>query len=94
MRLFDLHSKDLVVRPSVHFSPLLAQPSDAEASRLRQAIYQAPPQAQLPDIILETDSATRFSWFLLGREPRSRGELLMVYAAVPAHGTSLSAAEP
>jgi hypothetical protein len=30
---------------------------------------------------------------LLGREPRSRSELLLVYAAVLAHGTSLSAAD-
>lgn len=35
----------------------------------------------------------RFSWILLGREPRSSTELLMVYAAVLAHGTSMSAAD-
>ena len=43
--------------------------------------------------ILEVDSTTRFSWLLLGREPGSCAELLMVYAAVLAHGTSLTAAD-
>lgn len=32
-------------------------------------------------------------WLLLGREPHSRSELLMVYAAALAHGTSMSAAD-
>lgn len=41
---------------------------------------------------MKVDNATRFSWLLLGREPRSRVELLMVYSAVLVHGTSLSAA--
>jgi hypothetical protein len=35
----------------------------------------------------------RFSWVMLGREPRSGQELLMVYAGILAHGTSLTAAE-
>src|SRR5438034_846158 len=49
--------------------------------------------ASFPRSLLEIDSQVRFSWILLGREPRSRSELLLVYAAVFAHGTSLSAAE-
>jgi hypothetical protein len=51
------------------------------------------PQGQLPGIILEIDSATRFSWLLLGREPLSRVELLMVFSAVLAYGPSHPAAE-
>ncbi|MBB3262128.1 hypothetical protein F4827_007008 [Paraburkholderia bannensis] len=78
---------------AVHLDPLEAQPEDVEADRLRRAIFAAHPPGQLPEIILEIDSATRFSWILLGREPRSRVELLMMYSAVLAHGTSLSAAE-
>ncbi|MEQ5844410.1 MULTISPECIES: Tn3 family transposase [Paraburkholderia] len=81
------------VDTAVHLEPLTAQPVDVEADRLRRAIFEAHPPGQLPEIILEIDSATRFSWILLGREPRSRGELLMVYSAVLAHGTSLSAAD-
>src|SRR6202035_1350266 len=34
-----------------------------------------------------------FSWLMLGHEPRSEKELLMVYAGILAHGTSMSAAE-
>src|SRR5437773_5316777 len=49
--------------------------------------------ASFPRSLLEIDSSVRFSWILLGREPRSRSELLLVYAAVLAHGTSLSAAD-
>ncbi|SIT50662.1 hypothetical protein BN2476_890006 [Paraburkholderia piptadeniae] len=45
----------------------------------------------MPRIIPEIDSAARFSWILPGRELRSRAEPLMVYAAVLAHGTSVSA---
>ena len=52
-----------------------------------------PSLGRLPEIVLEIDSAVRFSWILLGREPHNRRELLMVYAAVLAHGTSMSAAE-
>ncbi|WP_176072339.1 Tn3 family transposase [Paraburkholderia mimosarum] len=78
---------------AVHLDPLEAQLEDVEADRLRRAIFEAHPPGQLPEIILEIDSATRFSWILLGREPRSRVELLMMYSAVLAHGTSLSAAE-
>lgn len=78
---------------AVHLDPLEAQPEDAASDRLRRAIFEAHPPGQLPEIILEIDSATRFSWILLGREPRSRVELLMMYSAVLAHGTSLSAAE-
>ncbi|AUT66534.1 Tn3 family transposase [Paraburkholderia terrae] len=78
---------------AVHLDPLQAQPESAETDQLRRAIFEAHPPGQLPEIILEIDSATRFSWVLLGREPRSRIELLMVYSAVLAHGTSLSAAD-
>ncbi len=50
-------------------------------------------EAQLPEIILAVDAEVRFSWIMLGREPRSNHELLMVYAGILAHGTALSAAE-
>jgi hypothetical protein len=78
---------------AVHIGPLSAQPHDAALESLRRAIFAPRPDGQLPKIILEVDSTVRFSWILLGREPRSRTELLMVYAAVLAHGTSMSAAD-
>ena len=46
-----------------------------------------------PELILDVDAQVRFSWIMLGREPRSTRELLMVYAGILAHGTALSAAE-
>jgi TnpA family transposase len=81
------------VDDAVHIGPLSAQPHDAALESLRRAIFAPRPEGQLPKIILEVDSTVRFSWILLGREPRSRTELLMVYAAVLAHGTSMSAAD-
>lgn len=76
-----------------HAAPLLAERADTHLDALRRAIFEGRPVGQLPKIILEIDSHVRFSWILLGREPRSRTELLLIYAAVLAHGTSLSAAD-
>ena len=50
-------------------------------------------RVQLPEVILAVDAQVRFSWIMLGREPRSTDELLMVYAGIAAHGTSLTAVE-
>ncbi|KVD49416.1 Tn3 family transposase [Burkholderia ubonensis] len=81
------------VDSAVHLDPASAQRAEPAVEALRRAIFDVHPDGQLPRIILEIDSETRFSWLLLGREPRARSELLMVYAAVLAHGTSMSAAE-
>src|SRR6516164_4869085 len=45
------------------------------------------------EVILAVDARVRFSWIMLGREPRTGQELLMAYAGILAHGTSLTAAE-
>ena len=84
---------DVHIDSAVHLDPLSAQTPNPAHEALRRAIFSVCPNAQLPEIILEVDSTTRFSWLLLGREPGSRAELLMVYAAVLAHGTSLTAAD-
>ncbi|SEL29000.1 hypothetical protein SAMN05216387_1085 [Nitrosovibrio tenuis] len=39
-------------------------------------------EAQLPDLILSIAAEVRFSWIILGREPRSHQELLMAYADI------------
>lgn len=44
-------------------------------------------------MILAIDGQVHFSWIMLGREPSSAAELLMVYADIMAHGTSLTAIE-
>ncbi|HEY0847457.1 MAG TPA: Tn3 family transposase [Noviherbaspirillum sp.] len=77
----------------VHNEALVAEDKEPHLDALRRAIFEDRPVGQLPKIILDIDSEVRFSWMLLGREPRSRSELLLVYAAVFAHGTSLSAAD-
>jgi TnpA family transposase len=81
------------VDTAIHLDPASAQRAEPAVEALRRAIFNVHPDGQLPRILLEIDSETRFSWLLLGREPRARSELLMVYAAVLAHGTSMSAAE-
>ena len=77
----------------IHQERKAAIPEDVRVSALRRALMDGRPLGQLPEIVLEIDSAVRFSWMLLGREPNSRRELLMVYAAVFAHGTLMSASD-
>ncbi|BBE10388.1 Transposase Tn3 family protein [Mycoavidus cysteinexigens] len=88
-----IHGEVRIDVDGVHVESFAAQCEDAHLDALRRAIFKDRPLGQLPEIILEIDSQVRFSWILLGREPRSRSELLLVYAAVLAHGTSLSAAD-
>lgn len=45
---------------------------------------------QLPELILQIDAETRFSWKLLGRPPRDKMELIAVYAALLVNGTNMS----
>ena len=91
--------RDAVVRgevkidDAIHIDPLVAKAPVASVEALRRALFERHPGGQLPEILLEIDSSTHFSWLLLGREPYSRMELLLVYAAVLAHGTSMSAAD-
>ena len=81
------------VDDAVHLDALRAEPGQKAVEDLRRALFASRPDGQLPEIILQVDSEVRFSWILLGREPRSRSELLMLYAAILAHGTSMSAAD-
>src|SRR5690348_13119093 len=48
---------------------------------------------QFPEVLIEIDGLTRFSWILLGRAPRSEQELVTLYAALMGLGSDLSAAE-
>ena len=84
---------DLRVDDELHLTPLAAEEEEPELVKLRAALDHRIGEAQLPDLLLAVDSHVRFSWLMLGREPRSDQELLMVYAGILAHGTSMSAAE-
>jgi hypothetical protein len=61
--------------------------------KLRTALDHRIGEVQLPELLLQVDAQVRFSWIMLGREPRSQTELLMVYAGILAQGTSMSAAD-
>ena len=61
-------------------------PEDAE--RMRTAVFREIGTVQFPNLILEMDSHTGFSAALLGRPARSDQELLKIYGAMLAHGTS------
>jgi hypothetical protein len=84
---------ELRVDDELHLTPLAAEEEEPELVKLRAALDHRIGEAQLPELLLEVDANVRFSWLMLGREPRSEKELLMVYAGILAHGTSMSAAE-
>jgi TnpA family transposase len=83
----------LRVDDQLHLAPLAADEEDPEVAKLRARLDQRIGEVQLPEVILSVDAQVRFSWIMLGREPRSGQELLMAYAGILAHGTSLTAAE-
>ncbi len=83
----------LRVDDELHLSTLPAEEEAPEVIQLRAKLDQRIGEVQLPEVILAVDAQVRFSWIMLGREPRSTEELLMVYAGIMAHGTSLTSAE-
>ena len=84
---------DLRVDDELHLASLAADEEDPKVTRLRSQLDQRIGEVQLPEVILAVDAQVRFSWIMLGREPRTGQELLMTYAGILAHGTSLTAAE-
>jgi TnpA family transposase len=87
------HAGVLRVDDDLHLTALPAEDEDPEVTKLRAEFDHRIGEMQLPEIILAVDAQVRFSWLMLGREPRSAEELLMTYAGVLARGTSLTAAE-
>lgn len=83
----------LRVDDDLHLSPLPADDDDPEVTRLRAKLGHRIGEVQFPEVILAVDAQVRFSWIMLGREPHTADELLMVYVVILAHGTSLTAAE-
>jgi len=72
----------LRVDEELHLTPLAAQEGDPKLAKLRAALDKRVGEVQLPEVILSIDAQVRFSWIMLGREPRSTRELLMVYAGI------------
>jgi hypothetical protein len=83
----------LRVDDELHLAALPADDEDPEVTKLRAKLDHRIGEVQLPEVILAVDAQVHFSWIMLGREPRSADELLMTYAGILAHGTSLTAAE-
>ncbi len=82
-----------VDRYGVHMAKLLAEDVPEPVMMLREALMERMGAEELPGVMMAVDSHTRFSWTLLGREPRSIDELRLVYAGLLAHGTALSATD-
>jgi len=68
-------------------------PKDPRLEAARQALARAFGDVQFPEVLIEVDGLTRFSWILLGRSARSEHELVTLYAALMGLGSYLSIAE-
>jgi hypothetical protein len=66
---------------------------DPRVEPARQAFARALGDIQFPEVLIEIDGLTRFSWILLGRPPRSEQELVTLYAGLMGLGSDLSVAE-
>ncbi|MHB8714488.1 MAG: DUF4158 domain-containing protein, partial [Sulfuricaulis sp.] len=75
----------------IHMPAMHAAPEPEGLKPYKSRLFLAIKAAQLPEVLLDVDSDTRFSWLLLGRAPDSEQELLALYGALLAHGTALEA---
>jgi TnpA family transposase len=83
---------DIVIEDDTLRLPALsAETLPKELASTRGALFRDIGDVQLPDVMLEMDSQTHFSWALLGRAAQSERELLTLYGAILAHGTELDA---
>jgi len=81
------------VDEEIHISPLEAEEEHPDVVKLRRALFKNFETVQLPEVLLEIDSHVRYSWVLLGREPRTSEELLLLYGGMIAQATAHTAAE-
>jgi TnpA family transposase len=79
---------DRMIVPRVKSSP-----EDPRVAPARRSLFDAIGDVQLPDVLIDVDAKTHFSWALLGRSPRSELELVTLYVALVAWGSDMSAAE-
>jgi hypothetical protein len=77
----------------LHLKKLEAEEEPPEVTRTRRALFREIGEIQFPDVIVEIDTHTRFSWMLLGHEPKMHQELLTLYGAILADGTALNPSE-
>ena len=77
----------------IRLPKIKAQPEDPRLPLARRTVFGEIRGAQLPDVLIQIDAKTRFSWQLLGRTPRSESELVTLYAALVALGSDLTPAD-
>lgn len=68
-------------------------PEDERTRSVRRELFANVGKVQLPDLLIAIDAATRFSWAMLGGSPRTEHELILLYAALIALGSDLTAAD-
>jgi hypothetical protein len=61
-------------------------PKDPRVEQTRRLLSRSLGDVQLPDVLIDVDAKTHFSWTLLERPPRSDLELVTLYAALVAWG--------
>jgi Tn3 transposase DDE domain len=76
----------------IHLKALEAEETPPLLEATKDALFKEVGVVQLPELLMAIDHETYFSWRLLGRAPTSETELLLVYAALLAHGTELDTA--
>lgn len=76
----------------IHLKALEAEETPPLLAATKDALFKEVGVVQLPELLMAIDHETYFSWRLLGRAPTSETELLLVYAALLAHGTELDTA--
>ena len=69
------------------------EPKDPRVEAARQAFARAAGGVELPQVLIDIDGLTRFSWILLGRPARSEQELVTLYAGLLALGSDLAVAD-
>jgi hypothetical protein len=55
----------------LHLPALVAEATPVGLEQIQQRLFQQIGTVQLPELLMEMDSQIRFSWTMLGREPRS-----------------------
>lgn len=70
-----------------------ADPEQPEVAVSRRQLFAWIGSAQLADLIVEADSTVQFSRTLLGRPPHGEAELALLYAAILALGSDMTAAD-
>lgn len=76
---------------SVRIDKFRALEDDPDLVNTKQSMSNMIGPVELPDLMLEIDSKTKFSTILLGREANNADELIALYGGLLAHGTDVDA---